>query len=128
MRRKGLISEIIHNIDKQLCFYIFLEYSWLCTLFLPLLCWNLCSLMKKYRQESLLFTTGCQRFAGILKSCLLNSSTSAEKQHCSLLLYTLLCLLWTWHQLWRSLTGSLFSFSFFSLRYSVWVYVLCSHI
>ena len=93
------------------------------------LCWNLCSLKKKYRQESLLFNTGSQRFAGILKSCLLNSSTSAEKQHCSLLLYTLLCLLWTWHKLWRSLTGSLFSFSFFfffSLRYSVWVYVFSS--
>ena len=79
------------------------------------LCLNLCSLKKKYRQESLLFNTGSQRFAGILKSCLLNSSTSAEKQHCSLLLYTLLCLLWTWHKLWRSLTGSLFSFSFFFL-------------
>ena len=77
------------------------------------LCWNLCSLMRKYRQESLLFNTGSQRFAGILKSCLLNWSTSAEKQHRSLLLYTFLCWLWTWHKLWRSLTGSLFSFSIF---------------
>ena len=112
MRRKSLISEIIHNIDKHLCFYIFLEYSWLCTLFLPLLYvgtyvpwWG---------------NTDRRAFCLILavkdlqlKSCLLNWSTSAEKQHRSLLLYTFLCWLWTWHKLWRSLTGSLFSFSIF---------------